>query len=98
MTSNTTSTGSKSRKSTWRAQPTRRGRRPWHLWKLFAWGPGGLGFGLWLDTTGPHREEPESQPMMLEPGTINGDLLLFYLRVTKLLLPSDHRRWSYDHW
>jgi hypothetical protein len=22
--------------------------------------PGGLGFGLWLDTTGPHREDEES--------------------------------------
>jgi hypothetical protein len=30
------------------------------VWKLFVREPGGLGFGLWLDTTGPHRkgEEP----------------------------------------
>jgi hypothetical protein len=42
------------------ARPARRGRRPWHVWKLFGREPGGLGFGLWLDTTGPHRkgEEP----------------------------------------
>jgi hypothetical protein len=42
------------------ARPTRRGRRPWHVRKLFAREPGGLGFGLWLDTTGPHREDEES--------------------------------------
>jgi len=42
------------------ARPTRRGRRPWHVWKLFAREPGGLGFGLWLDTTGPHREDEKS--------------------------------------
>jgi hypothetical protein len=42
------------------ALPTRRGRRPWHVRKLFAREPGGLGFGLWLDTTGPHREDEES--------------------------------------
>ena len=29
-----------------RARPARRGRRPWHVWKLFAREPGGLGFGL----------------------------------------------------
>jgi hypothetical protein len=28
--------------------------------KLFAREPGGLGFGLWSDTTGPHREDEES--------------------------------------
>jgi hypothetical protein len=28
------------------ARPTRRGRRPWHVRKLFAREPGGLGFGL----------------------------------------------------
>ena len=41
-------------------RPTRRGRRPWHVWKLFVREPGGLGFDPWLDTTGPHRkgEEP----------------------------------------
>ena len=41
-------------------RPTRRGRRPWHVWKLFVREPGGLGFGLWMDTAGPHRkgEEP----------------------------------------
>ena len=27
-------------------RPARRGRRPWHVWKLFAWEPGGLGFDL----------------------------------------------------
>jgi hypothetical protein len=42
------------------ARPARRGRRPWHVRKLFAREPGGLGFGLWLDTTGPHREDEES--------------------------------------
>ena len=42
------------------ARPTRRGRRPWHVRKLFVREPGGLGFGLWLDTTGPYREDEES--------------------------------------
>jgi hypothetical protein len=42
------------------AGPARRGRRPWHVRKLFAREPGGLGFGLWLATTGPHREDEES--------------------------------------
>ena len=42
------------------ARPTRRGRRPWHVWKLFAREPGGLGFGLRVDTAGPHREDEES--------------------------------------
>ena len=28
------------------ARPVWRGRRPWHVWKLFAREPGGLGFGL----------------------------------------------------
>ena len=39
---------------------TRRGLRPWHVRKLLAREPGGLGFGPWLDTTGPHREDEES--------------------------------------
>ena len=42
------------------ACPARRGRRPWHVRKLLAREPGGLGFGLWLATTGPHREDEES--------------------------------------
>jgi hypothetical protein len=42
------------------ARPARRGRRPWHVRKLFAREPGGLGFGLWVDTPGPHREDEES--------------------------------------
>lgn len=42
------------------ARPARRGRRPWHVRTLLAREPGGLGFGLWLDTTGPHREDEES--------------------------------------
>ena len=42
------------------ARPARRGRRPWHVWKLFAREPGGLGFGLRMDTAGPHREDEES--------------------------------------
>ena len=41
-------------------RPTRRGRRPWHVWKLFAREPGGLGLGLRLDTAGPHRGGEES--------------------------------------
>ena len=41
------------------ARPARRGRRPWHVWKLFAREPGGLGFGLRRDTAGPHREGEE---------------------------------------
>jgi hypothetical protein len=41
------------------ARPTRRGLRPWHVWKLFAREPGGLGFGLRMDTAGPHREGEE---------------------------------------
>lgn len=46
---------------------TRRGRRPWHVWTLFAREPGGLGFGQRRDTAGPHREGEESKPMMYEP-------------------------------
>ena len=42
------------------ARPARRGRRPWHVRKLFAREPGGLGFGLRMDTAGPHREDEES--------------------------------------
>jgi hypothetical protein len=42
------------------ARPTRRGRRPGHVRTFLAREPGGLGFGLWLDTTGPHREDEES--------------------------------------
>jgi hypothetical protein len=42
------------------ARPVRRGRRPWHVRKLLVREPGGLGFGLRLDTACPHRkgEEP----------------------------------------
>jgi hypothetical protein len=39
--------------------PTRRGRRPWHVWKLLARKPGGLGFGLRVDTAGPQQEGEE---------------------------------------
>jgi hypothetical protein len=41
-------------------RPTRRGRRPWHVWKRLVREPGGLGFDQRLDTAGPHRkgEEP----------------------------------------
>ena len=35
---------------------TRRGRRPWHVWKLPAREPGGLGVGLRQDSAGPHRK------------------------------------------
>ncbi len=38
----------------------RRGRRPWHVWKLFAREPGYLGFGLRVGAAGPHREDEES--------------------------------------
>ena len=37
-------------------RPTRRGRRPWHVWKLCVREPGGLGLGLRRDTAGPHRK------------------------------------------
>jgi len=42
------------------ARPTRRGRRPWHVWKLLVREPGDLGFDQRLDTAGPRRkgEEP----------------------------------------
>ena len=36
--------------------PTRRGRRTWHVRKLFVREPGGLGLGLRMDNTGPHRK------------------------------------------
>ena len=49
------------------ARPTRRGRRPWHVWTLFAREPGCLRFGQWRNTAGPHREDEESKPMMHEP-------------------------------
>jgi hypothetical protein len=42
------------------ARPTRRGLRPWHVRTLLVREPGDLGFGLWKDTTGPHREDEES--------------------------------------
>ena len=42
------------------ALPAQRGLRPWHVRTLLAREPGGLGFGLWVDTTGPHREDEES--------------------------------------
>ena len=42
------------------ARPARRGRRTWHVRKLFAREPGGLGFGLRRDAAGPHREDEES--------------------------------------
>ena len=41
------------------ARPTRRGQRHWHVWKLFAQEPRGLGFGLRTDAAGPHREDEE---------------------------------------
>jgi hypothetical protein len=42
------------------ACPTRRGRRPWHVWKFLVREPGDLGFDPRLDTAGPHGkgEEP----------------------------------------
>ena len=45
---------------------SRRGQRPWHVRKLFAREPGGLGFGRRTDTAGPHREDEEPEPMMHE--------------------------------
>jgi hypothetical protein len=41
-------------------RPARRGRRPWHVWKLFVREPGGLGFGLRRDAVGPRQEDEES--------------------------------------
>src|SRR3954462_5237204 len=49
------------------ARPTRRGRRPWHVWRLFVREAGDLGFGQRRNTAGPHREDEESKPMMHEP-------------------------------
>src|SRR5690349_21390053 len=49
------------------ARPTRRGRRPWHVWTLSVRESGDLGFGQWRNTAGPHREDEESKPMMHEP-------------------------------
>src|SRR4051812_17453923 len=48
-------------------RPTRRGRRPWHVWTLFVRESGDLGFGQRRNTVGPHREGEESKPMMHEP-------------------------------
>jgi len=48
-------------------RPTRRGRRPWHVWTLFAREPGDLGFGQWRNAAGPRREDEESKPTMHEP-------------------------------
>jgi hypothetical protein len=42
------------------ARPTRRGQRNWHVWKLVAREPGGLGFGPRRDAAGPCREDEES--------------------------------------
>jgi hypothetical protein len=41
------------------ARLTWRGRRPWHVRKLFAREPGGLGSDRRMDTAGPHREGEE---------------------------------------
>jgi len=41
------------------ARPTRRGRRPWHVWTLFVRESGDLGFGQRSMTAGPHREDEE---------------------------------------
>ena len=43
------------------AQTARRGRRHWHVRKLFAWEPGDLMVGqhLYACCTGPHREGEE---------------------------------------
>jgi hypothetical protein len=49
------------------ARPTRRGRRPWHVWTLFVRESGDLGFGQRRNTVGPHREGEEPKPMMYEP-------------------------------
>ena len=49
------------------ARPTRRGRRPWHVWTLFVRESGDLRFGQRGNTAGPHREDEESKPMMHEP-------------------------------
>ena len=38
----------------------RRGRRTWHVWKLLAREPGGLGAGLQQDSAGPHRKGEKS--------------------------------------
>ena len=48
-------------------RPTRRGLRPWHVWKLFVREPGDLGFGRRGNTAGPYREDEESKPIMHEP-------------------------------
>ena len=42
------------------ARPVRRGRRTWHVWKLFAREPGDLRFDLRANPAGPHREDEES--------------------------------------
>ena len=39
------------------AFPLRRGLRPWHVRKLFAREPGGLGFDRRLDAAGPRRPD-----------------------------------------
>jgi hypothetical protein len=49
------------------ARPTRRGRRPWHVWTLFVRESGDLRFGQRGINVGPHREDEESKPMMHEP-------------------------------
>ena len=41
-------------------RPTRRGPRPWHVWKVLVREPGDLGFGPRLDTAGPRRQDEES--------------------------------------
>jgi hypothetical protein len=43
-----------------RVRPARRGQRNWHVQKLVAREPGGLGFGLRRDAAGPRREDEES--------------------------------------
>ena len=40
-------------------RPTRRGPRPWHVWKLFAREPGDLAIDRSATAAGPHREGEE---------------------------------------
>ena len=51
--------GNMGRRASASACLARRGRRPWHVRKLFAREPGGLGFDRRMDTAGPHREGEE---------------------------------------
>jgi len=61
------------------ARSTRRGRRPWRVWTLFAREPGELGF-RWRGIAGPCREGEKPKPVMY--GSKRSDLAIVAMKPT----------------